>query len=207
MQNPTNTLIPMVVEQTSRGERSYDLYSRLMKERLLFLTGTVEEQGCSLLVAQMLFLEAENPDLPITLYVNSGGGSIYAGLAVYDTMQYLKCPVHTIVTGIAASMGSFLAQAGAPGHRYVLPRATTMIHQPSSGARGKVSDIEIDYKESERLKKMMTQLYVDHNNKGVTYDKFAELMDRDKYLTAQEAVDLGLADSVVANRGVLSNRS
>lgn len=195
-----NTLIPMVVEQTARGERSYDLYSRLMKERVVFFTGEVETNMCNIMVAQLLFLEAENPEQPINMYVNSGGGSVYDGLAVYDVMQYIKCPVATYVTGMAASMGSFIAQAGAPGMRYLLPRAITMIHQPSSGTRGKVSDMEIDLQESLRIKKEMTELYVKHNSKGVTYEQFKRHMDRDKWLTAPQALELGLADHIVDKR-------
>jgi len=195
-----SALVPIVVEQTARGERSYDLYSRLMKERVIFFSGTVEANMCNLLVAQMLFLEAESPSEPIHMYVNSGGGSVYDGLAVYDLMQYIKCPVYTYVTGIAASMGSFIAQAGEPGHRYLLPRSITMIHQPSSGTRGKVSDMEIDLIESLRIKKEMTELYVKHNSKGVTYDRFIELMDRDRWLTAPQALDLGLADQIIEKR-------
>lgn len=190
----------MVVEQTARGERSYDLYSRLMKERVVFFSGEVEENMTNILVAQLLFLEAENPNEPINMYIKSPGGSVYDGLAVYDVMQYIKCPVYTYVTGWAASMGSFIAQAGEPGHRYLLPRAMTMIHQPSSGTRGKVSDMEIDLKEGIRLKKEMTELYVKHNSKGVTYDQFRELLDRDKWLTAPEALELGLADHIVDKR-------
>ncbi len=193
-------LIPMVVEQSSRGERSYDLYSRLMKERVIFFSGEVEDQMANVLVAQLLFLEAENPDQPINMYVNSGGGSVYAGLAVYDVMQYIKCPVATYVTGMAASMGSFIAQAGAPGMRYLLPRAITMIHQPSSGTHGKISDMKIDYLESERIKAEMTELYVKHNSKGVTYEQFIQLMDRDKWLTPPQAIELGLADHIVDKR-------
>jgi ATP-dependent Clp protease protease subunit len=195
-----NALIPTVVEQTSRGERSYDLYSRMMKERVIFFHGEVEDNMCNIVVAQMLFLEAENSEQPISMYVNSPGGSVYAGLAVYDVMNYIKCPVHTYVTGMAASMGSFIAQAGEPGHRYVMPRSITMIHQPSSGTRGKVSDMEIDLHESLRIKKEMTELYVQHNSKGTTYDQFAALMDRDRWLTAPMAVELGLADQVVVKR-------
>ena len=190
----------MVVEQTSRGERSYDLYSRLMKERIVFFHGEVEDNMCNVVVAQLLFLESENSEQPISMYVNSPGGSVYAGLAVYDVMQYIKCPVHTYVTGMAASMGSFIAQAGEPGHRYVMPRSITMIHQPSSGTRGKISDMEIDLMESLRIKKEMTELYVQHNSKGTSYERFAELMDRDRWLTAPMAVELGLADQVVVKR-------
>lgn len=195
-----NALIPMVVEQTARGERSYDLYSRLMKERVIFFSGEVEENMCNVAVAQLLFLEAENPEAPINMYIKSPGGSVYDGMAVYDVMQYIKCPVHTYVTGWAASMGSFIAQAGEPGHRYLLPRAMTMIHQPSSGTRGKISDMKIDYLESERLKAEMTELYVKHNSKGTTYEQFVELLDRDKWLTAPQALELGLADHIVEKR-------
>lgn len=195
-----NTLIPMVVEQTPRGERSYDLYSRMMKERVVFFTGEVRAEMCNVMVAQLLFLEAENPEAPISMYINSPGGSVYDGLAVYDVMQYIKCPVHTYVTGMAASMGSFIAQAGEPGHRYLLPRAITMIHQPSSGTRGKISDMAIDYHESERIKKELTELYVKHNSRGVDYARFEQLMDRDKWLTAPQAIELGLADQIVDKR-------
>lgn len=195
-----NTLIPMVVEQSSRGERSYDLYSRLMKERVIFFTGEVETNMANTLVAQLLFLEAENPEQPINMYINSPGGSVYDGMAVYDVMQYIKCPVATYVTGMAASMGSFIAQAGSPGMRYLLPRAITMIHQPSSGTRGKISDMEINLVEGLRIKKEMTELYVKHNSKGVGYDQFVALMDRDKWLTAPQALELGLADHIVEKR-------
>lgn len=195
-----NALIPMVVEQSARGERSYDLYSRMMKERVVFFTGPVETNMCNIMVAQLLFLEAENPEAPINMYINSPGGSVYDGMAVYDVMQYIKCPVATYVTGMAASMGSFIAQAGEPGMRYLLPRAITMIHQPSSGTRGKISDMEIDYFESKRIKDEMTQLYVKHNSKGVSYERFVELLDRDKWLTAPQAVELGLADHIVEKR-------
>ena len=190
----------MVVETTSRGERSYDLYSRMMKERVVFFHGEVEDNMCNVVVAQLLFLESENSEQPISMYVNSPGGSVYAGLAVYDVMQYIKCPVHTYVTGMAASMGSFIAQSGEPGHRHVMPRSITMIHQPSSGTRGKVSDMVIDLEESLRIKKEMTELYVQHNSKGTSYERFAELMDRDRWLTAPMAVDLGLADHIVTKR-------
>jgi ATP-dependent Clp protease protease subunit len=195
-----NTLIPIVVESTARGERSYDLYSRLMKERVVFFTGPVETNMCNVMIAQLLFLEAENPDAPINMYINSPGGSVYDGLGVYDVMQYIKSPVYTYVTGMAASMGSFIAQAGEPGHRYLLPRAITMIHQPSSGTRGKISDMKIDYLESERIKTEMTELYVKHNSRGTTYEQFVDLLDRDKWLTAPMALELGLADQIVDKR-------
>ena len=190
----------MVVEQTARGERSYDLYSRLMKERVIFFSGEVEEHMCNIAIAQLLFLEAENPEAPISMYIKSPGGSVYDGMGVYDVMQYIKSPVHTYVTGWAASMGSFIAQAGEAGHRYLLPRAVTMIHQPSSGTRGKVSDMEIDLMESLRIKKEMTELYVKHNSKGTTYEQFVELLDRDRWLTAPQALELGLADHIVEKR-------
>jgi ATP-dependent Clp protease protease subunit len=195
-----NALIPMVIEQSPRGERSYDLYSRLMKERVVFMTGEVETNMCNVLCAQLLFLEAEDPTLPINMYINSPGGSVYDGLSVYDTMQYIKCPVHTYVSGMAASMGSFMAMAGEAGHRYLLPHSITMIHQPSSGTRGKISDMEIDLHESLRIKKMMTDLYVKHNSRGTTYEEFERLMDRDKWLTAEQALELGLADQIVTKR-------
>jgi len=195
-----SALIPIVVEQSARGERSYDLYSRLLKERVVFFTGEVEKNMCNIMVAQLLFLEAENPDQPINMYINSEGGSVYDGLSVYDVMQYIKCPVATYVTGMAASMGSFIAQAGTPGMRYLLPRAITMIHQPSSGTRGKVSDMEIDLKESLRIKRQMTELYVKHNSRGINYETFEKLMDRDRWLTAPEALELGLADHIVEKR-------
>jgi ATP-dependent Clp protease protease subunit len=190
----------MVVEQTSRGERSYDLYSRLMKERVIFFTGLVDERMTEIIVAQLLFLEAENPEEPISIYIKSPGGSVYDGLAVYDVMQYIKSPVHTYVTGWAASMGSFIAQAGEPGHRYILPHAMTMIHQPSSGTRGKISDMEIDYLESIRIKRELTELYVKHNTAGKNYDDFVRLLDRDTWLTSPQAVEYGLADTVVNTR-------
>ena len=193
-------LVPMVVEQESRGERSYDIYSRLMKDRIIMLNGPVEDHMANLIVAQMLYLESENPDKDINLYINSPGGSVTAGLAIYDTMQYIKADVKTIVMGQAASMGSFLAQAGAPGKRYVLPHSRTMIHQPSGGARGMQSDIEIQYKEITHMKKMLTDLYVKHNTKGKTYADFERDMDRDNFMTAQEAVDYGLADQVIEKR-------
>lgn len=201
MESPNmSVLIPTVVEQTARGERAYDLYSRLMKERIVFFHGEVTSEMCNVVVAQLLFLEAENSEQPISMYVNSPGGSVYDGLAVYDVMNYIRPAVHTYVTGMAASMGSFIAQAGEPGHRYLMPRAITMIHQPSSGTRGKVSDMEIDLLESLRIKKEMTELYVQHNSRGTTFEKFAELMDRDKWLTAPQALELGLADQIVSKR-------
>jgi len=193
-------LVPIVVEQTSRGERSYDIYSRLLKDRVIMLNGPVEEVSCNLIVAQMLFLESENPDKDITLYINSPGGIITDGMSIYDTMQYIKCDVATVVMGQACSMGSFLAQAGAPGKRYLLPHSRTMIHQPSGGARGMASDIEISYKEIMKMKEMLTDLYVKHNTAGKTYDDFAKDMDRDYFMSASEAVAYGLADQIIEKR-------
>jgi len=193
-------LIPMVVEQEAKGERSYDIYSRLLKDRIIMLNGPVEDYSANVIVAQMLFLEAESTDKAIKLYINSPGGVITSGMAIYDTMQYIKAPVHTIVMGQACSMGSFLAQAGEPGKRFVLPQSRTMIHQPSGGAGGKQSDIEIQYKEITYLKKNLTELYVKHNTKGKTYEQLERDMDRDFFMTAQEAVDYGLADQVVTSR-------
>ena len=193
-------LVPMVVEQEARGERSYDIYSRLMKDRIIMLNGPVEDNMANLIVAQMLFLESENPDKDINLYINSPGGAVTAGLAIYDTMQYIKSDVRTIVIGQACSMGSFLAQAGTAGKRVVLPYSRTMIHQPSGGAGGKQSDIEIQYKEITKMKTMLTNLYVKHNTAGKTYAQLETDMDRDTFMSAQEAVDYGLADKVVEKR-------
>lgn len=194
------SLVPMVIEKTGNGERAYDIYSRLLKERIILLEGEVHDQMANLIVAQLLYLEAENPEKDITLFVNSPGGSITSGMAIYDTMQYIKCNVSTIVMGQACSMGSFLAQAGAKGKRFVLPYSRTMIHQPSGGARGMVSDIEIQYKEITKMKRVLTQLYVEHNTAGKTYEQFEKDMDRDTFLSAQEAVDYGLADGIMTKR-------
>ena len=203
-------LVPMVVEQESRGERSYDIYSRLMKDRIVMLNGPVEDNMANLIVAQLLYLERENPDKPINMYINSPGGAVTAGLAIYDTMQYIKSPVRTIVMGQAASMGSFLAQAGEPGQRIVLPESRTMIHRVSSGTRGTsgsvhVQELEMEdairsFEESKRVNKRLTELYVKHNSKGKTYDELFETMKFDTFLSAQEAVDNGFADKVVEKR-------
>jgi ATP-dependent Clp protease protease subunit len=193
-------LVPMVVEQEARGERSYDIYSRLLKDRIIMLNGPVEDNMANVIVAQMLFLESADPKLDINLYINSPGGVITAGMAIYDTMEFIKPDIKTIVMGQACSMGSFLAQAGAKGKRYVLPQSRTMIHQPSGGAGGKQSDIEIQYKEITYLKKNLTQLYVDHNTKGKTFAQLEKDMDRDFFMTAQEAVDYGLADQLITRR-------
>jgi len=193
-------LLPIVIDKTSAGERSYDIYSRLLKDRVVMLNGQVEDYMANLIVSQLLFLESENPDADITLYINSPGGVITSGMSIYDTMQYIKPDVVTVVNGQACSMGSFLAQAGATGKRMVLPNSRTMIHQPSGGARGMQSDIEIQYKEITHMKKQLTNLYVKHNTSGKTYEDFERDMDRDTFLTAQEAVDYGLADRVIEQR-------
>ena len=193
-------LVPMVVDQSTNGERSYDIFSRLLKERVIFLTSEVNDYQADLICAQLLFLEAENSEKDIHFYINSPGGAVTSGMAIYDTMQFISSPVSTTVMGQACSMGSLLAQAGAKGKRYVLPNSRTMIHQPSGGARGMQSDIEIQYKEITHMKKQLTNLYVKHNNKGKTYEDFERDMDRDTFLTAQEAVDYGLADSVIEKR-------
>ena len=194
------TLVPMVVESTSKGERSYDIYSRLLKERVIFMLGEVEDHMSNLIVAQILFCEAESPSKPIYLYIHSPGGSVSAGLAIYDVMQYVQCPIYTYVIGQACSMGSFLAQAGEPGFRHVMPQARTMIHQPSAGTSGKVSDMERHFDEFKRTKVRLTELYVKHNTADVSYERFVELLDRDKFLSAEETLELGLADLVVEKR-------
>lgn len=204
------SLIPMVVEQTAKGERSYDIYSRLMKDRIVMLDTDVNEHTASLLVAQLLYLEAEDPDRDILFYVNSPGGSVTAGLAIYDTMQFIRCDVSTIVLGQACSMGSFLAQAGTPGKRLVLPESRTMIHRVSSGTPGTrgsvhVQDLQFEdarrsFEESVRINKRLTELYVRHNTAGKTYEELYEAMKFDTFLSAAEAVEYGLADRVVEKR-------
>ena len=194
------SLIPMVVEQTSKGERSYDIYSRLLRDRIIMLDTDVNEHSASLIVSQLLFLESEDPDKDISLYINSPGGVITAGMAIYDTMQFIKPDVHTIVMGQACSMGSFLAQAGAPGKRFMLPFARHMIHQPSGGARGMQSDIEIQYREITKMKNILTELYVKHNTAGKTFQDFERDMDRDTFMSAEEALAYGLCDKIVEKR-------
>tara|TARA_B100001287_G_C22511006_1_gene448265 strand:+ start:138 stop:725 length:588 start_codon:yes stop_codon:yes gene_type:complete len=193
-------LVPIVIEQTSRGERSYDIYSRLLKDRVVMLNGPVEQTSANLIVSQMLFLESEDSSKDITFYINSPGGVITDGMSIYDTMQYIKPDVSTVVMGQACSMGSFLAQAGAPGKRLLLPNSRTMIHQPSGGARGQASDIEIQYNEIQYWKKQLTELYVKHNTAKKTFKQLETDMDRDYFMTAKEAVDYGLADRIVENR-------
>jgi ATP-dependent Clp protease protease subunit len=203
-------LVPMVVEQTAGGERSYDIYSRLMKDRIIMLNGPVEDNMANLIVAQMLFLESEDPNKDINLYINSPGGAVTAGLAIYDTMQYIKCNVRTIVMGQACSMGSFLAQAGTAGKRVVLPESRTMIHRVSSGTRGTSGSVHVQelqfedairsMEESKKINKRLTELYVKHNSAGKGYEELFETMKFDTFLTAQEAVEYGLADMVVDKR-------
>jgi ATP-dependent Clp protease, protease subunit len=203
-------LVPIVVEQESRGERSYDIYSRLLKDRIIMLQGVVEDTMANLIVAQLLFLESDNSEKDINIYINSPGGSVTAGLAIYDTMQFIKPDVKTIVMGQAASMGSFLAQAGTKGKRFVLPESRTMIHRVSSGTpgtRGSVHVQELQFEdairsmeESKRLNKRLTELYVKHNTAGKNYEEMFETMKFDTFLSAEEAVEYGLADKVVSSR-------
>jgi ATP-dependent Clp protease protease subunit len=196
-------LVPMVIEKESGGERSYDIFSRLLKDRIVMLEGPIADHTSGLICSQLLFLESQNPQKDIYLYINSPGGVITAGMAIYDTMQFIKPDVCTIVMGQACSMGSFLAQAGAAGKRWLLPNSRHMIHQPSGGARGMASDIEISYKEIQFWKQRLTELYVKHNTVGKTYDHFIEDMDRDKFMSAHEAVAYGLADKIIERRADL----
>jgi ATP-dependent Clp protease protease subunit len=193
-------LVPMVLEQTSKGERSYDIYSRLMRDRVILLEGEVHDQMANLIVAQLLYLESDDPKKDIFMYINSPGGSVTAGMAIYDTMQFIRPDVCTIVMGQACSMGSLLAQAGAAGKRMMLPNARHMIHQPSGGARGMQSDIEISYKEITYLKRRLTEIYVQHNSAGKTYEEFEKDMDRDTFMSAEQAVSYGLVDKVITKR-------
>jgi ATP-dependent Clp protease protease subunit len=194
------SLVPMVLEQTSKGERSYDIYSRLLKDRIIMLDTDVNEHTASLIVAQMLFLEADDPEKDILFYINSPGGVVTAGMAIYDTMQYIKCDVSTVVMGQACSMGSLLAQAGAKDKRLILPYARHMIHQPSGGARGQATDMLIQVNEILKMKKELTQIYVNHNTANKTFEELAQDMERDNFMSAQEAVTYGLADRVISNR-------
>ncbi len=196
----------MVIETTSKGERAFDIYSRLLKERIIMLNGPVEDHMANLIVAQMLFLESEDPGKDINLFINSPGGVVTAGLSIYDTMQFIKCDVATYVMGQACSMGSFLANAGAKGKRFMLPNARHMIHQPSGGARGMASDIEISYKEIMHIKKRLTELYVKHNTKGKTYEEFEHDMDRDKFMSAEESLEYGLIDKIIEKRPWTNNQ-
>lgn len=203
MEKQMNTLVPMVVEQTARGERSYDIFSRLLRERIIFLTGPIDDTLASLICAQLLFLEADNPSKDISFYINSPGGVITAGMAIYDTMQYIRPAIHTVCIGQAASMGAFLLVAGEPGHRSALPNAKIMIHQPSGGAQGQATDIEIQAQEIIRTKARLNELFSKHT--GKTIEELEADMDRDKFLTADEAKAYGIVDNVVEKREVVTD--
>jgi ATP-dependent Clp protease protease subunit len=191
-------LVPMVVEQTNRGERAFDIFSRLLKERIIFLTGPVEDGMASLICAQLLFLEAENPKKEINLYINSPGGVVTSGMSIYDTMQFIKPPVSTLCMGQAASMGSLLLAAGAPGMRFALPNARVMVHQPSAGAQGQVTDILIQAREFENMKRRLNEIYVHHT--GKSYDEIEQALERDNFMTADVAKEFGLIDKVISSR-------
>ena len=193
-------LVPIVLEKTANGERSYDIYSRLLKDRIVMLDTEVNEHTASLLVAQLLFLESEDPDRDILFYINSPGGSVTAGMAIYDTMQFIKPDVSTIVMGQACSMGSLLSTAGAAGKRLMLPHARHMIHQPSGGARGQATDIQIQAQEILKMKEYLTQIYVDHNSVGKTFAEFSADMERDNFMSAKEALAYGLVDEIITKR-------
>jgi len=193
-----NNLVPMVVETTNRGERAYDIYSRLLKERIIFLTGPVHDQVSSVICAQLLFLEAENPNKDIYFYINSPGGVVSSGLAIYDTMQYIRCQVSTVCVGQAASMGSLLMAAGAPGKRYSLPNARIMVHQPSGGFSGQATDIEIHAREILALRQRLNEIYVHHT--GQPIEKIENALERDHFMTAEEAKTFGIVDEVVSKR-------
>jgi ATP-dependent Clp protease protease subunit len=193
-------LVPIVLEKTANGERSYDIYSRLLRDRIVMLDTDVNEHTASLLVAQMLFLESEDPDRDILFYINSAGGSVTAGMAIYDTMQFIKPDVSTIVMGQACSMGSLLSTAGAAGKRLMLPHARHMIHQPSGGARGQATDIQIQAQEILKMKEYLTQIYVDHNSVGKTFAEFSADMERDFFMSAEEALAYGLIDEIITKR-------
>jgi ATP-dependent Clp protease protease subunit len=191
-------MVPMVIEQSGRGERSYDIYSRLLKERVIFLVGEVNDQTANLVVAQLLFLESENPDKDISFYINSPGGSVSAGLAIYDTMQFIKPEVSTLCLGMAASMGSFLLMAGQKGKRFALPNSKVMIHQPSGGTSGQATDIEIHAREIIRTRHQLNLIYSERTGQNV--EKVALDMERDRYLSAEEAKEYGLVDEVISKR-------
>ena len=193
-------LVPMVIESSSKGERAYDIYSRLLKERIIMLNGPVEDQMANVIVAQLLFLESENPDKDISLFINSPGGVVTAGMSIYDTMQFIKPDVSTYVMGQACSMGSLLATAGAKGKRFMLPNARHMIHQPSGGARGQATDMQIQVEEIIKMKKTLTEIYVKHNSKGKTFAQMTADMERDKFMSADEALAYGLIDKIITER-------
>jgi ATP-dependent Clp protease protease subunit len=195
-----SNLVPIVVEKTANGERSYDIYSRLLRDRIVMLDTDVNEHTASLVVAQMLFLESEDPDRDILFYINSPGGSVTAGMAIYDTMQFIKPDVSTVVMGQACSMGSLLSQAGAAGKRLILPNARHMIHQPSGGARGQATDMLIQVEEILAMKKNLTEIYVRHNTAGKTFEELTTDMERDNFMSAEQAVAYGLADKIITTR-------
>ena len=195
-----SNLVPMVVEKSHDGERAYDIFSRLLKDRIVLLNGPVHDGVAHSLTAQLILLESDRGTKPIHLYINSPGGVVSSGMAIYDTMQYIKSPVYTYVMGQAASMGSLLAQAGDPGHRYMLPHARHMIHQPSGGASGQATDIQIHAEEIIKLKKELTEIYVKHNSKEKTFDDLSNDMERDKFMTASEALEYGLIDEIFERR-------
>ncbi|MCL2847268.1 MAG: ATP-dependent Clp endopeptidase proteolytic subunit ClpP [Firmicutes bacterium] len=197
--NIRNGLIPMVVEQTNRGERSYDIYSRLLEDRIIFLTGEVNDQSADLIIAQLLHLEGKDPDKDISLYINSPGGSVSAGMGVYDTMNYIRCDVSTICVGMAASMGAFLLAAGAKGKRYSLPNSEVMIHQPSGGSRGQASDIAIQAEHILKIKRRMNTILA--KNCGQPISKVEKDVDRDYYMSADEALEYGIIDKIFSRRG------
>ena len=201
--NNLSTLIPMVVEQTSRGERSYDIYSRLLKERIIFLTGMVEDNVASLVCAQLLFLESENPNKDISFYINSSGGAVTSGLAIYDTMQYIKPDITTVCIGQAASMGSLLLAAGTKNKRYALPHSRIMVHQPSGGVQGQASDIQIHANEILTIRKKLNEIYVNHT--GQEMKKIEEYLDRDSFMGPEEAKSFGLIDKIVNKREDIEN--
>eukprot|EP00730_Choanoeca_flexa_P013104 TRINITY_DN4968_c0_g1_i2.p1 TRINITY_DN4968_c0_g1~~TRINITY_DN4968_c0_g1_i2.p1 ORF type:complete len:232 (+),score=57.13 TRINITY_DN4968_c0_g1_i2:39-698(+) len=190
--------IPMVIEQTPRGERAFDIYSRLLRERIVSLMGPVNDHTASVLIAQLLYLESENPDEPINMYINSPGGVVTAGLAIYDTMQYIKPQITTVCTGQACSMGSLLLTAGSPGHRHALPNSRVMVHQPSGGASGQASDIAIQAEEILKMKRNLNGIYVKHT--GRSYEDIEEALDRDRFMSPEEAQDFGLIDHIVTSR-------
>jgi ATP-dependent Clp protease protease subunit len=195
-------LIPFVIEKSGNSERSFDIFSRLLKDRTVFINGAISTEMSHVIVAQLLFLESEDPDKDIYVYINSGGGEVTAGMAIYDTFQFIKPDVSTVVMGQACSMGSCLAQAGAAGKRLILPNARTMIHQPSGGAHGQATDIQIQAQEILKMKKYLTEIYVKHNTAGKTFDELTAAMERDNFMSAEEAVAYGLADRIITKRDI-----
>ncbi len=202
MKTPQNYIPnPIVIEQTSRGERQYDIYSRLLLDRIIFLGTQVNDTVANLLIAQMLFLEQDNPEDPIHFYINSPGGSVYAGLGIYDIMQHVSCPVYTYCVGLAASMGSLLLTAGEAGHRHAMPHSRIMIHQPLGGAQGQCSDIQIQAQEIQDLKDQLNGIYIKHSSVDMNMDKIVEATDRDNYLSPAQAIELGIIDSAIEPKG------